>query len=212
MDDAQRFQLIGGPYCMPHCRIGQRLRCRLRGPVEVAGISDTPIPWPQARRDRPSPIVCGDLVKALRRESATAICHWWGVTGQTVTKWRKLLGIRPGTPGTRRLRRAWAPEALTDDVRARAMETLRSPEYGAKVSARQKGKPPPQEVLDKAHAANRRRKVSAETRAKMSRSQRARGTYPPAAGRPFTPDEDAVLGTVPDHEAAAQQGRTVNTI
>ncbi len=48
--------------------------------------------------------LCGDLVRAVKLESNIAICHWWGVTPQTVTKWRNALGVDATTEGTRRLR------------------------------------------------------------------------------------------------------------
>jgi hypothetical protein len=44
--------------------------------------------------------------RAIRRESALAICHHWGITPQTVTKWWKALGIGPVTEGTHRLHSA----------------------------------------------------------------------------------------------------------
>jgi hypothetical protein len=42
----------------------------------------------------------------------------------------------------------------------------------------------------------------------MSDAQKARGTRPPASGRPFTPEEDALLGTATDKEVAAKIGRS----
>jgi hypothetical protein len=46
----------------------------------------------------------------------------------------------------------------------------------------------------------------------MSEVQRARGARPPAAGRPWEPEEDALLGTVPDEEVAERTGRTLNAV
>jgi hypothetical protein len=43
-------------------------------------------------------------VEAVRRESNIAVAHWWGVTGQTVTLWRKALDVAPTTEGTSGLR------------------------------------------------------------------------------------------------------------
>jgi hypothetical protein len=31
--DEERFQLLFGPYWMPRCKVGKKLRCRLRGKV-----------------------------------------------------------------------------------------------------------------------------------------------------------------------------------
>jgi hypothetical protein len=55
-------------------------------------------------------ILYGDLARAVRRESAVAVAHAWGVTAQTVTKWRRALGVPRATEGTSRLHRAYAAE------------------------------------------------------------------------------------------------------
>jgi hypothetical protein len=88
-----RHKLHYGPYEMPRTWLGRKLFCEIRGRVPVKRISAGRISWPQTivARNRAF-IVCGDLVRALRREAATAICYWWGVTPQTVTVWRKALG------------------------------------------------------------------------------------------------------------------------
>ena len=52
---------------------------------------------------------------------------------------------------------------------------------------------------------------SAETRAKIGAASRARGAWPPAAGRPWTAEEDALL-TLPTAEAAARTGRSVGAV
>src|SRR5262245_41595036 len=61
-------------------------------------------------------IVCGALADAVRRESNQAVCFLWGVTPQTVTKWRKALEVGRRTEGSTRLRsdyflEPWAREA-----------------------------------------------------------------------------------------------------
>src|SRR5262245_60697576 len=50
--------------------------------------------WPVGRKRQKGPItrsivLYGDLVKAVRRESAQAVAHWWGVSNFTVSKWRR---------------------------------------------------------------------------------------------------------------------------
>lgn len=45
MDDADRFHLLG-TYRTPRFRIGQRVRCLVRGEVIITGITEAPIPWP----------------------------------------------------------------------------------------------------------------------------------------------------------------------
>jgi hypothetical protein len=41
----------------------------------------------------------------------------------------------------------------------------------------------------------------------MRAAHLARGTYPPAAGRPWTPEENALLGTMLDREVGDKIGR-----
>jgi hypothetical protein len=43
------------------------------------------------------------LAKAVRREAAQAVAHWWGVGTDRVWKWRKALGDGATTKGTSRL-------------------------------------------------------------------------------------------------------------
>src|SRR5436190_22633981 len=109
LKDPQRNKLIGGPYHPPPTRPGRFLACEMRGKVKVHDFSDAPIPWPigSDKGVRPTIIVCGDLVRAVRTESLTAICYHWGVCHSTVSNWRKTLGVEPMNPGTTRLLR-WA--------------------------------------------------------------------------------------------------------
>jgi hypothetical protein len=73
----------------------------VRGEVTLCGLSDAPIPWPIGKRGRSrnSLVVFKDLEKAIRRESNQAIAYWWGVTPQTVSKWRKALSVGIATEG-----------------------------------------------------------------------------------------------------------------
>jgi hypothetical protein len=48
MDDADRFRLLG-KYRTPRFRIGQRVRCLVRGEVIITGMTEAPIPWPLAK-------------------------------------------------------------------------------------------------------------------------------------------------------------------
>src|SRR6185295_16487749 len=108
MLERDRVKLLFGPYRMPRCRVGGFLKCSVRGRVRVYGIHEGPIQWPYTVRriggGRPMLIVCGDLARAVRRESEIAVAHWWGVSQTTVWKWRKELGVEATNKGTSALR------------------------------------------------------------------------------------------------------------
>jgi hypothetical protein len=155
--------------------------------------------------------LAGDLVKAVRRESATAICYWWGVTPQTVSVWRKALEVGRATEGSSRLWRQNAEEVVTEEVRQRAVAAANTPEANAKTSAALRGKP----MLPSAMAAFRRYREgprSPEHRAKIGEALRRIGHRPPDGARLWTAEEDALLGTMPDAEVARRIGRTVRAL
>jgi hypothetical protein len=89
-----RYQLHFGPYRTPAYTYGKLGVDEARGRVWIVGTSGGRIPWPvgQSGRNR-SLIIYRGLGKAIRREAILAVAYWWGVTPQTVTKWRRLLGI-----------------------------------------------------------------------------------------------------------------------
>jgi transcriptional regulator with XRE-family HTH domain len=102
MKDEDRYKLYYGPYHPPKVERGQRLFDEIRGTVVVGGYSDGKIVWPYAKRPGTrSLIVCGDLVKAVLRESNQAVAHWWGVSAITVTTWRMALRVKRVNDGTR---------------------------------------------------------------------------------------------------------------
>jgi hypothetical protein len=209
MPSVTRHKLLFGPYTMPRCRLGKKLFCEIRGWVPVKRISNGRIPWPQTvvGRNRAF-ILCGDLAKAVRRESNIAVCFWWGVTPQTVTVWRKALDVPVATEGTSRLFRLTA-KRMPQEVRARAIAGCNTPEANAKKSAAKLGKPRPAHVREAIRQANLGRKLSIEIRRKMSEAHKRRGTWPPTAGRPWTERETALLSKAPDEEIARRIKRTV---
>jgi hypothetical protein len=108
MDDAERFRLLG-TYRTPRFRIGQRVRCLVRGEVIITGMTHAPMPWPIGKvRQGRALVVYKGLAKAIRRELNQAVCHWWGITPQTVSKWRKILSVPRATTDTSRLHRTYA--------------------------------------------------------------------------------------------------------
>jgi hypothetical protein len=105
MTDADRFRLRFGPYKTPVFKYGDDGFCEVRGGVIVCGLTDAPIPSPGGKRKQRgsrarSIVLCGALVDAVRRESAQAVAYWWGVTAQTVTHWRRALGVGVVNEGT----------------------------------------------------------------------------------------------------------------
>src|SRR5690349_4120338 len=91
-----------GPYKTPRYKLGKVVIDDLRGEVVIVGTTGAKIPWPMGKRGRAKTLVLfADLAKAIRRESNQAVAHWWGVTPQTVTIWRKALGVGRANEGTR---------------------------------------------------------------------------------------------------------------
>jgi hypothetical protein len=118
--------LIAGPYAAPAGGPGSWLKCELRGRVKVGGVSDAPVSWPWTAftldgrtGSRRSLILCGDLVRAVRTESVSAISHHWGTDRKVVYGWRKALGVTRMNPGTQALWRQMAPAKLDRKKRRR---------------------------------------------------------------------------------------------
>jgi hypothetical protein len=105
MPDRLNHRLFFGPYRCPRVRVGQKLDCEYRGrAVMIRGFSDARIMWPYTRGGgTPSLIVFGPLIKAIERESVSAVAHHWGVSKVLVSLWRRSVGVPRDTPGTKRL-------------------------------------------------------------------------------------------------------------
>ena len=172
---ADLTRLLYGPYRTPRFRLGSVRFCEVRGEVTIVGITDARIPWPVGKTLRArSLVIFGALARAVRRESATAVCYWWGVTPQTVTKWRKALGVGPVTEGTRRLKRDTG-RRFSPDHMARLVAAANTAEANQKKAAAKLGVPRPPHVRKMLRElAPKGWKLSAETRAKMSAAHRAR--------------------------------------
>jgi len=110
-----RATLLGGPYRSPKVEIGQKLSCEIRGTVKVDDWSRGHIPWPLAKLNnggKGAYIICGDLAKAIKTESMSAVCHWWGAGSTTVSLWRRALGVKQFNEGTMALWSQWRPVKL----------------------------------------------------------------------------------------------------
>jgi len=184
VNDQERYRLYFGPYEPPRLPPGKMGRCHMRGRVRVGIWSNGNIPWPRRYRTN-SLILCGDLVRAVRRESAQAVAWHWGVTLVTVFKWRKALKVPPVTAGTRRVREKWRTEF------------------------RQHHRYPEQIALRNVQVCRRypRRRESPPTREAI-RGLMERGLF----AKPWTRKEEALLGTMSDAEAGRKVGRSVTAV
>jgi hypothetical protein len=210
MRDVDRFQLHFGPYRTPRFRVGQQVRCAVQGKVVIMGITKAQIPWPVAKkgRGRHTLVVFKDLARAVRRESAQAACHWWKVCKSTVWHWRKALGVEPTNEGTSRLRRDHFAEPWGEKARRMAWAKARDPKRRRKIAEALRGKPKPPHMMEELRRSNLGRKLSAETRRKMSEARKQRGTQPPI-GKLW---ELALLGTAPDEMVAERTERSASAV
>ena len=214
MDDAKRFRLRFGPYRTPRFRYGTKVEDARRGRVKIVGISDAPIPWPigAGKGGAKSLVLFGALVRAVRRESNQAVARAWGVRGQTVTAWRRALGVGPTTAGTSKLRSAHFHEPWAREARKKAVAKSRDNDRREKIAAARRGKPRPAHVIEAMRQANLGKPLSAETRRKMSEAHKRRKSWPPAAGRSWTAEEDELVRKLRPAEAAKQTGRTLSAV
>src|SRR5690348_12679786 len=139
MNDADRFRLLGS-YRTPRFRYGRQVFCELRGWVTVVGLREAPIPWPVGKRGRAETLILyADLERAVRREAAVAVAHWWGVSIWLVWRWRKALGVE-ATEGTNQLQRAYGHEPWAERGRRKARRKARDPRRREKIAAARRGK------------------------------------------------------------------------
>jgi hypothetical protein len=217
MIDSERVKLLYGPYRPPRCKVGENVTCEYHGrEMVVSGMTDAPISWPQGRsRNGLSVIVCGDLVRAIRTESAMAVAYHWGVHSSTVSKWRKALGVPRMTNGTRRLRIEWTTEIFTPEFRAKGREAMHRPDVRAKLSALRKGRRQHPNTIEACRRLGQRPKSDAWKRALSERSKKM-WENPEAHGLPqrrkWAEDELALLGADSDNAVARALGLPVGIV
>jgi hypothetical protein len=176
MRDEQRFKLRFGPYRAPRYRVGHVVWDEYRGDVRVVRMSDGRIPWPIGQKGtrRLNLILCGDLVRAVKRESRIAVMYWFGVGSDTLWLWRRELGVALSNEGTHELRSELAQEPWAKKARRKAVSKARDPARRVKIAVAKRGKPRPRHVIEAMAMARTGMKHSAATRQKMSESQRRR--------------------------------------
>jgi hypothetical protein len=211
MRRAQRLQF--GPYKQPRYRRGQKLDCERRGELTVVGTSAGRIPWPiGGKLGGRSLVLFKDLARAVKQESPTAVCYWWGVTWITVWKWRKVLKVPISNPGTHRLRSDHAKGKQGQMTRAAAALTVRDPARREKIRAKAIGRKHTAKMKAMLRRAKLGVKLSAAHRRKISEAARRLGTWPPNAGPPWSAEEDGLLRRLPPAEVAKRTGRTPGAV
>jgi hypothetical protein len=123
----------------------------------VNGRTDAPIPCPLGKRGAGchSLIVYKGLAKALRLDSNQAIAHWWGIDPQTVTKWRRVLGIGAITEGASQLHWEYDKEPWVIEALAKAHRKVDNPERSRKFAEARRGKARRQHVLSAMYSTRR---------------------------------------------------------
>jgi hypothetical protein len=203
-------------YHTPRFRIGSKVQCEVRGELRILGVTDAPIPWPVGAGSKggaKSLVVYGELVRAIRRESVYALCHWFGVNYQTVTKWRKALSVPQRNEGTRRLWDANAADGYFWRGVKAAKANSSDPVRRARHAAARRGKRQSAQSIEKTRRANIGRKQSAAARRKMSEAWKRRrlGQRKPAGGW-WKSWEDDLVRSASISEAMRWTGRTKSDV
>jgi hypothetical protein len=214
MKPDHRHQLRYGIYTTPRFRYGSTVTDDCRGEVVIVAISSGRIPWPLGSvKGNPNRalVIYGALARAVRREANQAVCFWWGVTAQTVSKWRKALGVVGQTEGDRAVRaehgkRNWAK------VGPKFLAKAQDPERRKKIAAARTGNARPKSVVDALKKVNTGRPLGATHRARQSAAHKKRGTRPPWLNPAWTAEEDSLITTLTPAEVAKKTGRTLQAV
>ena len=205
--------------CPRLCGGGRLSSVKFRGDVvRVGGMSDAPIQWPRVlETGRPSLIVCGELVRAVKQESAAAVAHHWGVCETTVWKWRIALGVGRMTEGTTQLYRDLVPSRLPPEKAALGRERANTFEHAAAQSAARKGKPANEATRNRLLRAAKRKwspKRKRERRILMKQLTRSGVVRPPQPpqGTSWSDKEKALLGMMLDRAVAEITGRSITAV
>jgi len=198
--------LLFGPYRTPSFSYGDIVHDEVRGDVTIVGLTDARIPWPIGKGTRAKTLVVYDaLAAAVRNESNCAVCHWWGVTPQTVTKWRKALGVSAVTPGTSALRASQMTPEQKSKMQAALAPKQRDSGRIEKIRRAKTGTPRPRHVIETLRQANLGTHWCEETRQRHLARRKRR--YPKDY-EPWTPQEDEWVQTLSVRKAVERTGRT----
>jgi hypothetical protein len=225
MIDHDLVKLLHGPYRTPRLRVGDRAFCLLRDcEIVITSITDARIPWPRCRAVEGTGggsglWLGGDLAKAVKRESAAAVMHWWRLSKTAVWHMRKGMDVtRTNNEGTKRLLRRtaeFAAEAMREREWTEAERQQRR-EQAERLDLERHLR----EGYHKAHGwkAHELRllgkrsdtSVAAKTGRSVDavRQKRQELGIPNPQPHEWTPDELALLDKYPDGVVAARTGRT----
>jgi hypothetical protein len=202
--DEERYRLLHGPYEPPLVK-GGFLVDAVRGKVRFGTFTNALISWPKFKRQGKSGsggvVLCGDLLRALVKESIPAISHYWGVSRGTVSNWRRALELTTRTeltPGAQRLVSLGVELAKLPESRKRFSEAAR----GRVLSRRHKSK----------LFAGIRKGWRERFNARRSAYRRT-GRFPKATkSDPWLPEEEKLLPKLTSAELVRMLGRTFKSI
>ncbi len=234
---AWRFKLVHGPYHAPLIPKSGYLRCERRGPVRVGHYSEAPIPWP-CKWKTDSPILCGDLVRAVRHEALASVAFHWGVSKTTVYTWRSTLGACRWNAGSTALllaSRAVRKRMGRDSPQAKGVYEIvrdenprrQSPSFRRMMSKlaqqrlendgtlnpnQKKWTRREEQLLGRFRDAEIARRIGRSTRAVRMRRLSRGIPCPGASYRFWKPEEETIVGTKADREIAQVLGRSVRSV
>jgi hypothetical protein len=178
-------------YATPQFAYGDIVVDDVRGEVEIVGLSDAKIPWPIGKkRNAKSLVVYRDLAKAVHFESNATVCELWGITPQTVSKWRKELGVERTNAGTtQRMRQTMTPTKKAK-MHARRQPTYSDPARTEKIRQARLGQPRPKSLMKKLRELSLGRKWTDDQRQQLldARIRRHPKNY-----EPWTAAEDQLV-------------------
>jgi hypothetical protein len=199
--DEERYRLLYGPYEPPLVKRGFLVDA-VRGKVPFRTFTNALIPWPKFKRQGKSGsggiVLCGDLIRALEKESAPAISHFWGVSRATVGNWRRALELRGRTAGAQRLV-------------SLGVELARRPESRKKFSEAVRGR-----ILSSAHKSKLFAGMNKGWRERFKARRdayRRTGRFPKARkSDPWIPEEEKLLPKLSTTELGPVIGRSFKGI
>lgn len=206
MRDSDRFKLRFSPYATPQFEYGDVVMDEVRGEMTIVGLTDARIPWQIGKRPKGQKtiVVYAGLADAVRKEANITVCHWRGITPQTVSKWRRALDVERMTPGSSALLSDYFDSDRKTVMYAARVPKYRDPGRSEKIRQSRLGKPRPKHVVEAMRAAHVGKPWTAEKRKKMLEACKRRH---PCSYAPWTPEEDELVRSLSIRKVIALTGR-----